>query len=298
MREKKEVKYIDRSTGELIREQIPGAGMLWFFYQTPLGRLPLNTLLRRKGISSIAGRYMDSKRSKKWIRGFVEKHNMDLSDYQKKEEEFTTFNDFFYRKLKQGARPIGNGLVSPADGKTVVFNEISDQQHFFIKGIDFTLQSFLADEALAAKYDGGAMVIVRLAPVDYHRFHFPASGKIGPNKEVKGYYYSVSPMALQQNLKIFCENKREYSILDTGEYGDVLICEVGATMVGSILQTYKENTQVEKGEEKGYFAFGGSTVVLLFEKGKVRFSEDLIKHTKEGIETQLKMGDQIGEAIK
>ena len=298
MSEKKEIKYVDRSTGELIREQIPGAGMLWFFYQTPLGRLPLNTLLRRKGISAVAGRYMDSKRSKKWIRGFVEKHKMDLSDYQKQEEEFTTFNDFFYRKLKPGARPIGNGLVSPADGKTVVFNEVSDQQHFFIKGIDFTLESFLADKRLAEKYDGGAMVIVRLAPVDYHRFHFPASGKTGSNKEVKGYYYSVSPLALQQNLKIFCENKREYSILDTEDYGDLLICEVGATMVGSILQTYPENTQVEKGDEKGYFAFGGSTVVLLFEKGKVRFSEDLIKHTKEGIETQLKMGDQIGEAVK
>lgn len=297
MSEKEEIKYIDRSTGELIREQIPGAGMLWFFYQTPLGRLPLNTLLRRKGISAIAGRYMDSKRSKKWIRGFVEKHKMDLSDYQKKEEEFQTFNDFFYRKLKSGARPIGDGLVSPADGKTIVFDKIDDQQHFFIKGIDFTLKSFLANDDLAEKYDGGAMVIVRLAPVDYHRFHFPANGKAGPNKAVKGYYYSVSPLALQQNLKIFCENKREYSILNSDAFGDVLICEVGATMVGSILQTYQENSKINKGDEKGYFAFGGSTVVLLFEKNKVKFSEDLLKHTREGMETQLKMGEQIGEAI-
>lgn len=296
MSEKEEISYIDRSTGKLIREQIPGAGMLKFFYQTALGRLPLYALLRRKGISALAGRFMGSKRSKKHIRGFVEKHGMDLSDYQKKEEEFQTFNDFFYRKLKDGARPIGDGLVSPADGKTIVFDKIDDQKHFFVKGIDFTLKSFLVDDALVEKYNGGAMVIVRLAPVDYHRFHFPASGIIGANKEINGHYYSVSPLALQQSLQIFCENKREYSLLATEEFGDVLICEVGATMVGSILQTYQENTKIAKGDEKGYFAFGGSTVVLLFEKNKVAFSEDLLKHTKEGMETQLKMGEQIGEA--
>ncbi len=139
------------------------------------------------------------------------------------------------------------------------------------------------------------MIIVRLAPADYHRYHFPANGKIGSGNKIDGYYYSVSPYAIKDNFGVFCENKRELTTLETSEYGDILISEIGATMVGGIEQTYTPHTDVKKGEEKGYFTFGGSSVLLLFEKGKVRIDDDILKNTKNGYETKVSVGEKIGE---
>ena len=150
---------------------------------------------------------------------------------------------------------------------------------------------------MATKYDGGAMAIIRLAPVDYHRYHFPVSGIASKNTKIKGAYYSVSPLALRQRMRIFCENKREYSIVDSHNYGQVLICDVGATLTGSIIQTYEANSTVQKGDEKGYFAFGGSTLIILFEQGKIQFDQDLIENTKGGCETTIKMGEQIASQL-
>ena len=136
-------------------------------------------------------------------------------------------------------------------------------------------------------------MIIRLAPVDYHRFHFPVSGNISVNKKIDGDYYSVNPFALRKKAEIFCLNKREYSILSNPLFGDVVIAEVGATMVGSIIQTFK-GSYVNKGMEKGYFKFGGSTVVLLFEKSKIHIDKDLLTNTANGYETTVKMGERIG----
>ena len=166
-----------------------------------------------------------------------------------------------------------------------------------MKGSEFSIQEFLGSSSYVEKYKKGAMLIVRLAPTDYHRFHFPISGTIGETKTIDGNYYSVSPIALKKNLEIFCQNKRTRSVLKTADYGDILMSEVGATMVGSILQTYRQYTMVEKGQEKGYFAFGGSTLVLLFEKNKIAFSPDLIQNTNKGFETHVKMGETIAEKI-
>lgn len=290
------ISYIDRATGKTIEENPPGEGFLKFLYgANPLGKASLHILMKRKLVSSLGGWYLDTKHSAKRVEQFAANNNIDLSDYIVPEGGFKSFNDFFYRKVKPEARPIGEGLVSPADGKIVVFDSIEDHKSFFVKGSNFTLASFLQDDRLAEKYKGGGMVIVRLAPIDYHRFHFSASGIISPTKLINGHYYSVSPLALRQSLEIFCQNKRAYSVLSTSEYGDLLFCDVGATMVGSIIQTYKINSHVQKGAEKGYFAFGGSTTVLLTEKGKVQFSEDLIQNTKNGVETAIKMGETIGK---
>ena len=138
-------------------------------------------------------------------------------------------------------------------------------------------------------------IIIRLAPVDYHRFHFPVSGNVSPNKKIEGDYYSVNPFALRKKAEIFWLNKREYTILSNPLFGDVIMAEVGATMVGSIVQTFK-GSSVNKGEEKGYFKFGGSTVVLLFEKSKIHIDEDLLINTAKGYETTVKMGERIGTA--
>lgn len=286
--------YIDRETGEKITEQVPGGGALHFMYHNAIGKLGLHALIKRKAFSGLGGRFMNSRRSAKHIAPFLVKHQMSLDDYLVPKGGFTTFNDFFYRKVKPGARPIGEGLVAPADGKVVAFEKISDNTKFFVKGYEFRVKDFLQNAELAKQFEGGSMVIVRLAPVDYHRYHFPASGKASAQTRVKGHYYSVSPIALKNSLEIFCENQREYCLLETEKFGKIIMCEVAATMVGSMINTYKSNSQVEKGEEKGYFAFGGSTVVLLMEAGKVKLDDDLLENSAKGIEMQVKMGTRIG----
>lgn len=294
-----QIKYISRDSGETKTEKVPSEGMLKWLYSTPTGKTALHVLFKRKFVSSLGGWYMDCKFSAKRIPGFVKEHNINMGEFQIEDyAEFDTFNQFFYRKLKEGKRPIGGNLVSPADGKILAFQTLNDVSSFFLKGTEFTLTSFLQDEELANKYKDGAMAIIRLAPADYHRFHFPASGKVSESKAIKGHYFSVSPLALQKSLKIFCENYREYCIQQTKEYGDILISDVGATMVGSIVQTYTPNNEVQKGDEKGYFAFGGSTLVLLFEEGKIRFDDDLIANTKNGLETTVKMGENIAKKFR
>lgn len=291
----KEIFYIDRKTNKQKTEAVPSGRFMKYLYgNSVFGKLLLHQLFKRKFISSFVGKYMSSFLSRNRIERFVKEYDMDLSDYQIPNNGFVSFNDFFYRKLKDDKRTIEEGIVSPADGKILVFPSIKNVDEFFVKGIGFSVQDFLVDKNIVDKYKDGSMAIIRLAPVDYHRYHFHVSGKVTKNRKIKGYLYSVSPIALQKNLQIFCENKREYVEVLTEKYGDTLICDVGATMTGSIIQTFKENTTISKGDEKGYFAFGGSTLVLFFEKGKMQFSQDLIKNTTNNLETTVKMGEQIG----
>ena len=288
------IEYIDRESGKVKKEVVPGERMLKWFYGSSVGRASLHVLIKRKLVSAVGGRFMNSRLSRGQIRKFIRRNGIDLSIYRKKDSKsYRHFNDFFYRKIQKDQRPLGDALVSPADGKILAFPRVRDVDFFFIKGSEFSVNGFLQNEQLAKNYTDGAMAIIRLAPADYHRYHFPASGIISKATRIKGKYFSVSPLALRKSLEIFCQNRRVYSILKTDEYGDILICEVGATMVGSIVQTYQEDSYVKKGSEKGYFAFGGSTVVLFFEKGKVSFDKDLIENTQKGLETTVKMGENI-----
>lgn len=295
----KKVEFIDRQSGEKVVEQVPGGGMMRFLYgQNIIGRFLLWAIIKRRILSVVVGWYMVSALSGKSVAGFVKKHGIDLSDYKVPEKGFKHFNRFFYRELKDGARPIGTGIVSPADGKAVVFEDIDATQAFYIKGEKFNLEEFLQDKELANNYNEGAMVVVRLAPTDYHRFHFPITGYVGENRNIGGSYYSVSPLALKKNLQIFCQNKRDYTTIDSDELDQIIVSEVGATLTGSIVQSHWPNIDVKKGESKGFFAFGGSTVIVLFKKDKIAFSEDLLKNTKNGFETTVKMGESIGNVIK
>ena len=293
------IKYIDRESNKLYEEDVPGKGMLKWLYGSSVGKASLNTLFRRKVVTSLGGWYMDRSWSRKRIPRFVDRYDIDLSHFvQPDGKGFRTFNDFFYRKVKPEKRPIGQAIVSPADGRVLAFQPLEGVNSFFIKGSEFSVETFLENRKLAEKYKGGSMVIVRLAPTDYHRFHFPADGEISETKSIKGRYYSVSPLALQKNLRIFCQNHRAHSTLATEKYGDILIAEVGATMVGSIVQSYAPNAKVEKGQEKGYFAFGGSTVILFFEAGKVVIDKDLIANTQQGHETKVNVGATIAQSPK
>jgi len=289
------IQYYERESGQLKTEKVAGEKWLVWLYNNPIGEATLWALAKRKLVSSIYGKMMDRTSSAKKIDPFIEDFDIDMSGAQ--EQEFKNFNDFFTRKLKDNARPIDtsfNIVVSPADGKIMAYVDISNSD-FIIKGFRFDLSSFLNNAVLAQKYRDGTLLIIRLAPVDYHRFHFPVSGNLTLNQKIKGDYYSVSPFALRRKTEIFCLNKREYTIISNPLFGDVIMAEVGATMVGSIVQTYK-GSSIKKGEEKGYFKFGGSTVVLLFEKSKICIDKDILINTTKGYETAVKMGERIGYA--
>lgn len=296
----KKIEYIERKTGEIKVEKVPGEKYLKFLYYNPLGELPLNLVVKKKFLTEYYGKKMDKPESVKKIPSFIEQADINIAEAKKRVEEFKSFNDFFYRELKEGARTVDyreNVLASPADGKILAFENLDIEKEFYIKGDKFTLEKFFADKELANKYKNGVFMIIRLAPIDYHRFHFPADGEISESKLIDGVYYSVSTHAIKKNFRILCENKREYSILKTEKFGDIAMFEVGATMVGGIKQSYKPNSYVKKGEEKGYFYFGGSTCVLVFERGKVKIDEDLLENTKKGIETKVYMGEKIGISL-
>ena len=185
----------------------------------------------------------------------------------------------------------------PADGRHLAFQNVDETAGFYAKGQKFSLESFFGDPALAAEFAGGALLISRLCPVDYHRFHFPVAGTPGEPRLINGFLYSVSPIALRLNLAYLWENKRMITFVDSPAFGRVAVCEIGATMVGSILQTFVPGRAVVKGEEKGLFKFGGSCVVTIFQKGRIRLDADLVRHSAEGLEVYAKMGDRLGERI-
>lgn len=295
------IKYIERKTGETKFEKVMGEASLKFLYYNPFGKLFLHSLVKRKFLSDFYGKQMDKASSVKKIPNFVKEMQIDMSEYKKNIEEFSSFNEFFYRELKEGARSIDfdeNVIVSPADGKILAYTNLKDKDKFFVKGSEFNLESFFQNKNLAEKYKNGTFVIIRLAPADYHRFHFPTDGEINETKKIEGSYFSVSTHAIKTNFNIFCENKREFSILKTEKFGEIALFDVGATMVGSIVQTYNPNSFVKKGEEKGYFLFGGSTCILIFEAGKIEIDKDILMNTQNGIETRIYMGERFANAKK
>jgi phosphatidylserine decarboxylase len=289
-----EIKYINRSTNEVETERPPGEGLLKFLYQNAVGKGAILPFVKRKFVTQWYGRWMDRPASKKRIASFVDSLNIDMSESRRSIHEFESFNDFFYRKLKPGARNIQQGLVSPGDGKLLAFEQASDANSFYVKGKEFTLYEFLKDDDLADKYHDASMVILRLAPNDYHRYHFPYDGIPSRSERIDGVYYSVSPISVTEMFtEVFCENKREICRLKTQKKGEMLLIPVGATMVGSIQSTYKPDEPVKKGDEMGYFAFGGSTIVLLFDPDSFKLDEDLLENTRKQMETAVKMGEKI-----
>ncbi len=288
--------YIDRKTKKICIEKIAGEFWLRWLYSHPFGKVALETIVKRKIISDLYGKRMDKPNSKKRIPKFVEKLDIDLSEAQKSLEEFTTFNDFFVRKLKKNARKIdssSNSVISPADGKITAFQKIDVNERFIIKGYDFAISDFLGNNELAKQFINGSMIIIRLCPTDYHRFHFPISGIPGESFKIKGKYYSVSPISLRKKVETFCNNKREYCIINSENYGNVLMAEIGATLVGAIEQTYEPNKSYQKGDEKGFFKFGGSSILLLFKENSISIDKDLLENTQRKLETCIKMGEKI-----
>ena len=242
---------------------------------------------------------MDTLSSSLKIKPFIEQYGLDEGEFAEPVDDYNSFNEFFHRKLKPGARPIdaaNDSVVFPADGRHLAFADITAESNFFVKGQSFDLAIFLGDADLAKRYEGGSMILSRLCPVDYHRFHFPCEGNPGPPLFINGWLYSVNPIALVTRPSIFWENKRVVTAIESPSLGQVQFVDIGATMVGSIRQTYTPGETVTKGEEKGYFAFGGSSVAVLFEKGRVEFDADLLENTVNGFETYARVSERMGRA--
>ncbi len=242
---------------------------------------------------------MSTPQSKSRVQPFLDTYGLDPADFVKQPDEFTSFNDFFYRKLAAGARPIDqspNSIVFPADGRHLGFPKASEIDGVFVKGQSFDLEALLGDAELAKRYSDGALVLSRLCPVDYHRYHFPVSGTPGETRLINGPLFSVSPIALKKNLSYLWQNKRTLTQVETASLGTVICMEIGATCVGSIHQTFTAGETVEKGAEKGYFAFGGSSTITLFEPGRVTLSEDLVSHSAQQTELYAKVGTVMATA--
>ena len=289
-----EIRFFDRQTKTLQTEDVYGDFFLRFLYQNFFGRLILPLVARSALFSKFYGWLQKRPASKKKIVPFVTKYQIDSSEFARKLDEFNSFNDFFTRKLKEGVRPLSKNAVLPADGRYLAIPNLENSDGIWVKGKHFSLDELLQDEALSEKYQYGALLIARLCPVDYHRFHFPFDCLAKEPRLINGPLFSVNPIALKKNISILSENKRVITPLQSEEYGMVQCIEVGATNVGSIIQTYTPNTHVKKGDEKGYFEFGGSCMLLLFEKDRIQFADDLIEYSKQRIEVRGLMGQQMG----
>lgn len=291
------IEFFNRYTGRVEIEQVYGGAWLRFIYGNPLGRLALEALVKRAVFSRWYGWRMDRPASRAKVRPFIEEYGVNAGEFLKRPEDFTSFNDFFYRQLKPGARPVDaspDSVVFPADGRHLGFPDVSQVEGVFVKGQRFDLPALLDDAALAERFRRGTLVLSRLCPVDYHRFHFPAAGTPSHPRVINGPLYSVSPFALRRNLGYLWENKRVITRLETPDAGLVLLIEVGATNVGSIVQTFTPGKPVAKGDEKGYFRFGGSSTATLFEPGRVRLAADLIEQTRLHRELYARVGDAMG----
>ena len=245
-----------------------------------------------KSLSIKQGKKYDNPASVREIRTFVNFHRLDMSEVLTPIEEFKNFNEFFYRALKPGARPCSAPenpriIVSPADCRSVVFNRIEEATKVWVKGRGFSVEHLLGDAYPedAIRYKNGALGIFRLAPQDYHRFHIPVDGILGKPKLIEGEYYTVNPMAIRSTLDVYGENVRVIVPIDSIAHGRVIVICVGAMMVGSTVITRKEGEKVGRAEELGYFKFGGSTILLLFEPGAMRFDDDLVDNSSGALET-------------
>lgn len=281
---------VDR-LGNIITTGESQNNLLKKLYGTFLGRCALKVLVC-KFVSQIGGWYMNSALSKHRINSFIAENQIDMTQYEQK--DYRSYNDFFTRKIIAGKRPfLGDDkvLISPADSKLTCY-KIEKDSHFKIKDTVYSLSELLADKDLASKYIDGYCMIFRLTVDDYHRYSFIDDGKILKSKYIPGRLHTVNPIA-NDYYPIYKQNSRNYTIIETKNFGEIIQMEVGAMMVGKIVNHDKKYCL--KGEEKGYFEFGGSTVIILLKAKQVVIDNDIIENTNKNKETVVKLGETIGK---
>ncbi|MCH2615167.1 MAG: archaetidylserine decarboxylase, partial [Opitutales bacterium] len=257
------IQFYNRYTQAIESESIYGESYLRWTYESPFGRLALWLLVKRSLFSAWYGWRMDRLTSRNKVEPFIEKYRIAMDDYRQGPEGYRTFNEFFYRELGPGARPIAGNedvVALPADGRHLAIPDLSKVERIYAKGQSFDLPGLLGSAEQAERFTGGSMVISRLCPVDYHRFHSPVEGRLTQIERIPGPLYSVSPVALRNRMSYLWRNKRAMALIETRNLGMVAFVPIGATCVGRIHMTVHEGCRLSKGSELGYFAFGGSCV--------------------------------------
>lgn len=292
----KPIEYVDRASGERVVESVMGDGALRFAYETLLGRTLWPVLFGSRAVSAIMGLYYDSQYSQKAIPQLANIPGCRVEEAEKKPDEYESFNAFFTRRLKPGARPVGEGFTSPSDGRLMLYLNADANSPFPLKGATKSLRRIVGSDNAPDFEDGRYdIAVVRLAPVDYHRFHFPCDCRTPePALVIPGEYHSVNPIALLRRPDVYVDNER-HVVACEADFGRFWMIDVGAFGVGTIVQTYKGVSHT-KGEERGYFKFGGSTVVVVTKAGALKFDDDIVKNSSEGVETLVKCGEKIAQA--
>ena len=280
---------VNRKTGE--KTEVVVSGSQKFLYRNWFGRIILKLLIR-PFITKVGGWFLKRRISKKRIPKFIKEGNINVDDYIV--NDIKSYNDFFIRKIKEGRRIIDEEpthLIAPCDSKLSAY-QIEENSVFKIKDSYYRVEDLLKNKELADEFVGGNLLVFRLTVDDYHRYSYPASGKKGKNTHIKGVFHTVNPIALEK-YNFYKTNSREYTILDTNEFGKMIMVEVGAIMVGKIRNHHQEY-EFKRGEEKGYFEFGGSTIVLIT-KNNIKIDKDIISNTNNGDESIVKLGEKVGE---
>lgn len=275
---------------ELVEEPEVGAGAIRFAYGNPFGRFLAKTILCRKFVSDLYAAWQRSGLSKRKVTKFMAQYDISVEDCTT--QDFPNFNAFFTRQRKDYVNQTAeNELPAIADSKLTAL-PVSAGCRFKIKGVPYTTEELLEDKALAGEYRGGLCLIFRLSPDDYHRYVYPDDGAQEPCRHIKGVLHTVNPIAA--DMKVYHRNQRTVQLLHTAHFGDVVQMEVGALLVGKIVNHVEGAAEFCKLQEKGYFAYGGSTVILLLKKDVVRIDDDILTYSAQGIETKVRLGERIG----
>lgn len=288
------MKVYNRDLKKVVNEVDTNAKSVKLLYNNFLGRTVLK-LIVNPSISKLNGIRYSKKRSARGVPKFILKNEIDMSEYPKK--EYSSFNDFFTREIIKEKRPISKSshdLISPCDSLLTVY-KISDDLTFNLKNSTYTVNELLKDEALAKKYNNGYLLLFRLTVRDYHHYCYIDDGSRDEYKKIDGVLHTVNPIACKK-VKVYSENSREYTTLHLNTFGDVVQIEVGALMVGKI----KNNSlkEFKRGDEKGFFEFGASTIIMLFEENRIEIDKDILEQSNSEVETRIKYGETIGKSLR
>lgn len=290
--------YFNREKKQRQEEVIYGDWLVRNLYGTAIGQKVTDLFLTHPLLSKAYGAYQSSFLSKRDIQPFIKAFAIQMDEYEKR--NYKSFNDFFVRKFKPNSRKFvtePNLLPAFAEGRYFGWKKLTSDMTLPIKEENLTAQRLLSESRWEKVFSGGPVLVARLCPVDYHRFHFPDDGETVVAYRIRGDLHSVNPIALKFKNDILVTNERSVSILNTQNFGHLAFVEVGALCVGRIVQTHRGN-HFSRGDEKGYFLFGASTVVIMGEPDRWSPDDDILNHTSEGVETFLKLGDRVGYANK
>jgi phosphatidylserine decarboxylase len=280
------------NNGRYERETVCAEKWMRVIYDNPKRGAPLRFLVKRKIFSRVYGYYCRTRVSARGIPRFIKRYNVDMDGCKPSYKNYTAF---FTREKTGLVFPSEPHLFgSPCEGLASAYADINGTELIAAKGCFFSLAELLGDAELAAGYEGGSMLSIRLTPANYHRAHFFDEGKIISSKIIKGHLYSVSPLAVRRVARLYCRNKRALIRFASKNFGEVALVEVGATFVGSIVHCFNDGDAVRRGQLGSYFLPGGSLLLIFFKKGKFTPNESLLEQTAKGFESRVKIGEVIG----